>query len=44
MMGAHVYTLYADYGYSMTEIGMLFIAGFGSSMMFGTYIGSMADK
>ena len=44
MMGAHVYTLYSVYGYSMHEIGLLFIAGFGSSMVFGTYIGGMADQ
>ena len=44
MMGAHVYTLYSFYGYTMHEIGLLFIAGFGSSMVFGTVIGGMADQ
>jgi hypothetical protein len=26
------------------DIGRLFIAGFGSSMIFGTVVGSLADK
>lgn len=28
----------------MGQIGKLFIAGFGSSMVFGTFIGALADK
>jgi hypothetical protein len=28
----------------MDQIGLLFIAGFGSSMVFGTVIGAMADQ
>jgi hypothetical protein len=39
-----VYALYEHYGYSPAQIGQLFIAGFGSSMLFGTFIGALADK
>jgi MFS family permease len=39
-----VYRLYEHYGYSVGDIGKLFIAGFGSSMVFGTVVGSLSDK
>ena len=39
-----MYALYQHYGYDRGDIGRLFIAGFGSSMIFGTFIGSMGDK
>ena len=32
------------YGFGKGDIGQLFIAGFGSSMLFGTIVGSLADK
>ncbi|KAL3677576.1 hypothetical protein R1sor_027524 [Riccia sorocarpa] len=44
LQGPYVYALYAHYGYTEGEIGRLFIAGFGSSMLFGTIVGSLADK
>lgn len=44
LQGPYVYALYKHYGYGIAEIGMLFIVGFGSSMIFGTIVGSMADK
>jgi len=44
LQGPYVYALYQTYGYSKKEIGQLFIAGFGSSLLFGTFIGSLADK
>lgn len=44
MQGPYVYRLYAHYGFTMAENGQLFIAGFGSSLVFGTIAGSMADK
>lgn len=44
LQGPYVYALYTDYGYGKKEIGHLFIAGFGSSAVFGTFIGSIADK
>lgn len=44
MQGPYVYALYQHYGFSIGDIGTLFIAGFGSSMIFGTVVGSLADK
>jgi Sugar-tranasporters, 12 TM len=43
LQGPYVYALYADYGYSQHDIALLFVAGFGSSMVFGSFVGSMAD-
>ena len=36
--------LYEHYGFGVKDIGRLFIVGFGSSRVFGTIVGSMADK
>lgn len=44
LQGPYVYALYQHYGYDRGDIGRLFIAGFGSSMVFGTIVGSLADK
>ncbi|KAF1759731.1 hypothetical protein GCK72_016198 [Caenorhabditis remanei] len=44
LQGPHVYALYESYGMSKHQIEILFIAGFGSSLIFGTFIGSIADK
>ena len=44
LQGPYVYALYKDYGYSEGDIGVLFVAGFGSSAVFGTIVGSLADK
>lgn len=44
LQGPYVYALYTDYGYEKKQIGQLFIAGFGSSAIFGTIVGSVADK
>lgn len=44
LQGPYVYYLYSHYGFGKGEIGHLFIAGFGSSMLFGTIVGSLADK
>lgn len=41
--GPYVYALYMDYGYQPREIAQLFVAGFGSSMVFGSFVGGMAD-
>ena len=35
--------LYEHYGFQTRDIGRLFIVGFGSSMVFGTVVGAMAD-
>jgi len=44
LQGPYVYALYSEYGYSKSDIGVLFIAGFGSSALFGTFVASVADK
>ncbi|MCO5557381.1 hypothetical protein L7F22_010944 [Adiantum nelumboides] len=44
LQGPYVYFLYTKYGFGKGDIGRLFIAGFGSSMIFGTCVGSLADK
>lgn len=44
LQGPYVYALYQHYGFDRGAIGKLFIAGFGSSMFFGTIVGSLADK
>lgn len=44
LQGPYVYALYQHYGFDRGDIGRLFIAGFGSSMIIGTVIGSLADK
>ncbi|CAI7750813.1 unnamed protein product [Closterium sp. NIES-54] len=44
LQGPYVYALYQHYGYDKGDIGRLFIAGFGSSMVFGTIVGSLADR
>ena len=36
--------LYSSYGYEKHDIATLFVVGFGASMVFGTFIGSLADK
>jgi MFS family permease len=44
LQGPYVYALYQHYGFERGDIGRLFIAGFGSSMIFGTIVGGLADK
>ncbi len=44
LQGPYVYALYQHYGFERGDIGRLFIAGFGSSMVFGTIVGGLADK
>jgi len=44
LQGPYVYALYSHYGYGLKDIGRLFIAGFGASMLVGTVVGSLADK
>jgi MFS family permease len=43
MQGPYVYRLYSFYGFSRQDNGILFIAGFGSSLVFGTWAGPIAD-
>jgi len=44
LQGSYLYALYRSYGYTIEQIGWLFVIGFGSSALFGTYIGSAFDK
>lgn len=44
LQGPTVYTLYKHYGFTHEQNAQLFIAGFGSSMIFGTFAGTLADK
>lgn len=44
LQGPFVYALYQYYGFDRAAIGQLFIAGFGSSMVIGTLVGSLADR
>lgn len=43
LQGPYVYALYIKYGFEQHEIAQLFVAGFGSSMIFGSFVGGMAD-
>lgn len=44
LQGPHVYALYDSYGMTTHQIEILFVAGFGSSMVVGTVVGSFADR
>ena len=44
LQGAYVYRLYSYYGFSRAENGYLFIAGYGSSLVIGTWVGPLADR
>jgi hypothetical protein len=44
LQGPYVYALYPHNGFDRGDIGRLFIAGFASSMVFGTIVGSLADR
>ncbi|XP_073353988.1 uncharacterized protein [Aegilops tauschii subsp. strangulata] len=44
LQGPYMYYLYSQYGFDKGDIGRLFVAGFGSSMLFGTIVGSLADR
>lgn len=44
LQGPHVYALYDSYGMTTHQIEILFVVGFGSSMIVGTVVGSFADK
>lgn len=44
LQGPYVYALYAAYGFSSHQIAVLFVAGFGSSMIFGSFVGGLADS
>ena len=41
LQGPYVYALYSDYGFEQHEIAQLFVTGFGSSMIFGSFVGGI---
>jgi len=44
LQGPYNYSLYQSYGLSLEKIGWMSVCGFLSSLVLGTYIGSVADK
>lgn len=44
LQGPYVYALYESYGFTRGDNAILFTCGFGSSAIFGTFIGAMADN
>jgi len=44
LQGPYLYALYAAYGYDNSEIALLFVTGFGSSLVFGGMAGMAADR
>ena len=44
LQGPYVYELYVSYGFTQQQIAELFVCGFGSSMVVGTFVGGLADK
>ncbi|KAF4752340.1 Molybdate-anion transporter, partial [Perkinsus olseni] len=44
LQGPYVYALYESYGFDRHQNAGLFVCGFASSMLLGTFIGSLADR
>jgi len=44
LQGPFVYALYQGYGIDREHNGYLFVAGFGASALFGTFVGGAADQ
>lgn len=44
LQGPYLYAVYDLHGFSMNEIGRLFIVGFVSSAVFGPWVGSLSDS
>ena len=38
IQGGYLYALYADYGYDMRQIGLIFVVGYVSAATLGTYV------
>jgi hypothetical protein len=43
IQGPYQYKVYTAYGFDEHDIGRLYICGFGSSLVFGTYVAGVAD-
>ncbi|CAL4124423.1 unnamed protein product [Meganyctiphanes norvegica] len=44
LQGPYLYKLYSQYGFESKQIAALYIAGFGSSLLLGTFTGPLADR
>jgi len=44
LQGPYKYALYSSYGYTQRDIAHLFVAGYGSGMILGSIVGSLADS
>lgn len=44
IQGPYQYALFESYGYSRASIALFYIVGYASSLIFGTIVGSLADK
>ena len=44
LQGPYVYALYSSYNFNKHDIAVLFVGGFGASMVFGTFVGAAADR
>jgi hypothetical protein len=44
IQGGFLYALYAEYGYSMRDIGLIFVVGYASAMFLGTYVSALGDS
>ena len=44
LKGAYIYKLYSWYGYEEADIAILYVTGFLSSAVFGTFSGSLTDR
>ena len=44
LQGPYVYALYSAFGLVRTQINILFVMGFGASMLLGPFIGQFADR
>ncbi len=44
MQGPYVYALYKSYGFTTSQTAQLFVMGFASSGLVGTFVGALSDK
>lgn len=44
LQGPYVYKLYSYYGFAESQIAVLYVIGFASSVLFGTSTGTLADR
>ena len=43
IQGGFLYALYAEYGYTMRQIGLIFVGGSGSAATVGTFVSALGD-